>query len=62
MIYLNYIRNQKVPINKTSRTIDQVFMFDPVKKNIFAGTLHVSSFHFMGLCEFTSIHFIRVVL
>lgn len=35
MIYLNYIRNQKVTIDKRAGAIDQIFVFDPVKKNIF---------------------------
>lgn len=34
-IYLNYIRNQKVTINKKAGAIDQIFVFDSVKKNIF---------------------------
>ena len=73
-IYLNYIRNQKVTINKKAGAIDEIFVFDSVKKNIFVqrecqlfgfyicDTLDVFSFHPTGLFEFTSIHFIRVAL
>lgn len=35
MIYLNYIRNQKVTISKKAGAIDQIFVFDSVKKSVF---------------------------